>query len=71
MAVTLVRRGGGEGQRPGKKKKKKKASIVSVYPPHCSYIQHAAHWLLVDWQKEELAIKMVIFSPPPSTPILF
>ena len=53
----------GGGQRLGKKKK---ASIVSVYPLHCSYIQHG---LLVDWQKAELAIKMVIFSPPP--PILF
>lgn len=61
---------GGGGTETGGKKKKKKASIVSVYPPHCSYIQHAAHWLLVDWQKEELAIKMVIFSPPLHTHII-
>lgn len=47
-------------QEPAKKKEKKKASIC-VCLPAALYIQNAAHELLVDWQNEVLAIKMVIF----------
>lgn len=60
MAVTLVRQRGERNRVWGKEK-----ASICVCLPTALYIQHAAHELLVvNWQNEELAIKMLIFLTP-------
>jgi len=60
LAATLVRQRGEKGKEKSLGGENKKASIC-VCLPTALYIQHASHELLVNWQNEVLAIKMLIF----------